>query len=241
LRRCCLLVACLVALVLADPLGGSARADAAVQRSDLASAFVAQINGDRVSAGRPRLAISSALVSVASGWAEQMARSNVLAHNARLASAVHGWHYLGENVGVGYSTSSLEGAFWASPEHRSNMVDPDYTELGVAVVDVGGKLWVVEDFERPASAQPAATAHASGHRAARPSTARSAPRPRPTRSAGRPAGTIAVGSTWPATLARACAAQALRLYADRRSPIHGFQWALLRQDLNNGRRAGLPG
>jgi uncharacterized protein YkwD len=171
LRRCFLLIASLVALVLADPLGGSARADAAVQRSDLAAAFATQINGERVSAGRPRLSISSALVSVASGWADEMARTNVLAHNPRLASAVSGWHYLGENVGVGYSTVSLEAAFWASPEHRSNMVDPDYTELGVAAVDVGGKLWVVEDFERPAGSQGAATVHLSGRQAPHPRAA----------------------------------------------------------------------
>ncbi len=38
-------------------------------------------------------------------------------------TSVHDWQYLGENVGVGYSDSSLEAAFYASAPHRANMLD----------------------------------------------------------------------------------------------------------------------
>ena len=31
------------------------------------------------------------------------------------------------------------------------MLDPDFTQIGVAVMDVGGKLWVVQDYGRPAT------------------------------------------------------------------------------------------
>jgi hypothetical protein len=80
-----------------------------------------------------------------------MAQRNTLAHNPNLAGEVSGWHYLGENVGVGYSVSSLAMAFWESPEHRSNILDPHYTRVGVAVAEVSGKLWVAEEFELPSS------------------------------------------------------------------------------------------
>jgi uncharacterized protein YkwD len=156
-----------LALALVSPLGGLAgagqvRASAAAsasaassasiaarQRPDLAASFVSQINRARRADGRAHLASSSTLTSVAARWAAHMARTNVLAHNPHLAGSVSHWHFLGENVGVGYSAASLEGAFWASPEHRANMLDRDYNRLGVAVVDVGGKLWVVEDYEDP--------------------------------------------------------------------------------------------
>jgi hypothetical protein len=115
----------------------------------MAAQFVSKINSERAANGRSVLATSSALSSAAARWAATMAKRNTLSHNPSLASEVSGWHYLGENVGVGYSVSSLESAFWNSAEHRSNILDSHYTEVGVAVVDVGGKLWVAEEFERP--------------------------------------------------------------------------------------------
>jgi uncharacterized protein YkwD len=117
--------------------------------SGSASYFVSAINAQRAAHGRPRLAVSSEMTSAAQRWASAMARSNTLAHNPRLASSVSNWRYLGENVGVGPTASSLESAFYASPGHRANMLDRDFTEIGVAVVVVKGKMWVAEEFRRP--------------------------------------------------------------------------------------------
>jgi hypothetical protein len=114
-----------------------------------AAAFVAAINALRSANGRDRLTVSSALSQVATGWAEQMARSNVLSHNPSLGAQVHGWHYLAENVGVGPTVASVRDAFAASPPHRANMLDPRYTLIGVGAVPVAGKVWIVEDFEAP--------------------------------------------------------------------------------------------
>lgn len=111
--------------------------------------FVNAINAQRVAHGRPRLAVSSEMTAAAQRWASAMARSNTLAHNPRLASSVGNWKYLGENVGVGYSAASLEAAFYASPHHRANMLDRDFTQIGVAVVVVNGKMWVAEEYRRP--------------------------------------------------------------------------------------------
>jgi hypothetical protein len=125
---------------------GSTPAHAA---SSNASYFVNAINAQRAAHGRPRLAVSSEMTASAQRWASAMARSNTLAHNPRLASSVGNWKYLGENVGVGYSVSSLEAAFYASAHHRANMLDTDFTQIGVAVVVVKGKMWVAEEFRRP--------------------------------------------------------------------------------------------
>ena len=212
-------VSFLVAVVAVGLLGGPAVAASSGGgrvRPDLAGAFIAQINGARASHGRARLSIDSTLTSVATGWALSMSKTSVLSHNPRLATSVRGWHYLGENVGVGYSLASLEQAFWASAPHRANLLDSDFTRIGVGVVDDGGKLWVVEDFSRPAgSAGRSATTHSS-----RP--ARSAVTSRRTRStsalAARPStmGTHGKAAAHPVdALAAACAAQEARLFRAR--------------------------
>lgn len=142
------------------------------QEPGMAAQFVAKINSERAGAHRAALAYSSALTGAAQRWAATMASRNTLAHNPNLAGEVSGWHYLGENVGVGYSVSSLESAFWDSAEHRSNILDPHYTRIGVAVVNVGGKLWVAEEFEQPygASSHHTTTASRSSTRASRNET-----------------------------------------------------------------------
>jgi uncharacterized protein YkwD len=155
LRRALLATAVAGALVGGSSLAASASTGS--QEPGMAAQFVARINSERAGSGRPALAVSSALTGAAERWAAAMARRNTLAHNPDLAGEVSGWHYLGENVGVGYSVSSLESAFWDSAEHRSNILDPHYTRVGVAVVDVGGKLWVAEEFEQPYGASSSST------------------------------------------------------------------------------------
>jgi uncharacterized protein YkwD len=125
---------------------GGAPAEASTSN---ASYFVNAINAQRVAHHRAKLKVSAEMTRAAQRWATSMAHSNQLAHNPKLASSVGNWRYLGENVGLGYSVSSLEAAFYASPHHRDNMLDSDYTEIGVAVVVVNGKMWVAEEFRRP--------------------------------------------------------------------------------------------
>jgi uncharacterized protein YkwD len=134
--------------------GGTAHATtvtpAAIKNEpSMASYFVAKINAERVAHHRAKLTVNPALSALGVKWATQMAKADKLYHNPHLATDVTGWHYLGENVGVGYSDSSLEAAFYASAPHRANMLDVNYTRIGVGVVDVDGKLWVSEEFSKP--------------------------------------------------------------------------------------------
>jgi hypothetical protein len=250
-------VTAVLALALVGPLGGlagaspagaatasaSAAASSPRQRPDLAASFTYQINRSRAAAGRPRLAYSSALTSVAAGWAMAMARSNRLAHNPHLATSVRGWHFLGENVGVGYSVSSLEGAFWASSEHRANMLDRDYSRLGVAVVDVSGKLWVVEDFELPMGAKPAPAPSHLQHQATHATASRTAVRT-PSRAHVSAPARPRTTPTSPSShrnpedpMTEAVAAQAMRVFTVRRTSTPAVKWTLLRQSMINGRHA----
>ncbi len=153
--------------VVAGALVGGIGGSPAHAATNNAAYFISKINAQRVAHGRAKLAVDPAMMASAQRWANQMAKSNRLYHNPRLASSVSNWKYLGENVGVGYSDSSLEAAFYASTPHRDNMLDRDFTQIGVAVVVVHGKYWVAEEFRRPMhSTASAQVAHKSTHKSA---------------------------------------------------------------------------
>ncbi len=141
--------------VLASLLTGlatAAPASAAPSVTSAERAFVSSINGYRRASHRTQLRTSPALTLVARRWAQSMARSNRLAHNPRVTRQVRSWRYLGENVGVGGSTSTLHRAFVRSAPHRANLLSSRYTHVGVGVAYARGRMWVVEVFERPAAA-----------------------------------------------------------------------------------------
>ena len=151
--------------VVAGALVGGIGGSPAHAATNNAAYFISKINAQRVAHGRAKLAVDPAMMASAERWAKQMAKSNRLYHNPRLASSVSNWRYLGENVGVGYSNSSLEAAFYASTPHRDNMLDRDFTQIGVAVVVVHGKYWVAEEFRRPMHSSVSAKAvHKSTHK-----------------------------------------------------------------------------
>ena len=137
-----------VALVLAALVTGAAAAGPAAANS-VEDSFTAKLNGARSARGIPRLTTRSALVTVAREQARRMARSSRLYHNPRLTSEVTNWRWVGENVGYGPSVASVHTAFMNSPAHRSNILDRDYTEVGIGAVVANGRVWVAEVFRRP--------------------------------------------------------------------------------------------
>lgn len=149
----------------------------------LAGAFVADINQARASAGLAPLSVAGDLTAVAAGHSAAMEASQSLYHNPSLTTQVADWESVGENVGIGPSVSAINTAFLQSPEHRANILDAHYTQVGVAVdVDYRGALWVTEDFRQPMYAAPAP---------ARPAPARPKPVAAPVRSVAAPVRSVA--------------------------------------------------
>jgi peptidoglycan hydrolase-like protein with peptidoglycan-binding domain len=56
---------------------------------------------------------------------------------------------VGENVGYGPDALTVHAAFMNSAPHRANILDRDYTEVGIGAVTVNGRVWVAEVFRRP--------------------------------------------------------------------------------------------
>lgn len=116
------------------------------------SQFVAKTNGARQSAGMSSYSVASDLVSIARAHSADMARSQTLYHNPSLTSQVQNWQAVGENVGEGPNVDDIHTAFMNSPEHRANILDHDFTQVGIGVVvDKNGIIWVTEVFREPMS------------------------------------------------------------------------------------------
>jgi uncharacterized protein YkwD len=167
-RRCVARVA--VTGVLAASAGATALViaptSAFAANSTMESQFVAKVNAARESAGLRPYTVASDLISVARNHSAQMASRQSLYHNPNLTSDVQNWQAVGENVGEGPTVSDIHVAFMNSPEHRSNILDHDFTQIGVGVsVDSNGTIWVTEDFRQPmhSTSSSGTTTHTTSH------------------------------------------------------------------------------
>lgn len=163
-----------VVLLLGSIVGLAAPAQASADSSTL----VSLTNAERSERGLPKYQTSGELASVAQTWAQKMARSGDLEHNPRLASQVSGYDYVGENVGYGANAAQIHGALMNSAPHKANILDRDFTQIGVgAARDSKGTLWIAEVFRDPSgSSSPKPSAKPKPKSTPKPS-AKPSPRP----------------------------------------------------------------
>ncbi|HEY4314531.1 MAG TPA: CAP domain-containing protein [Actinomycetes bacterium] len=147
-RRALAALVAVLAVVTTAFVAGAATAGPAGATS-VEDVFTSNINHARASRGIPRLAVSADLVRVARGQASRMASQDLLYHNPNLTSEVTNWRWVGENVGYGPDAETVVVAFMQSAPHKANILDRDYTQVGVGAVTVGDRVWVAEVFRRP--------------------------------------------------------------------------------------------
>jgi len=136
---------------------------ALASNSSMESQFIAKMNAAREANGLAPYTVASDLTSIAREHSNAMASQGRLYHNPNLTSQVQNWQAVGENVGDGPTVDDIHSAFMHSPEHRANILDHDYTQVGVGVtVDSSGQIWVTEDFREPMhSTRSTSTTHHS--------------------------------------------------------------------------------
>jgi uncharacterized protein YkwD len=125
-------------------------ADAACySNNDNERSFASQLNAARRAAGKSSLRLDPQLSKAAKVHTREMVRRNVLYHTPTdaLKRRVTNWVELGENVGVGGTTTSLHGAFMDSPAHRSNILYSNFRYVGIGAKQAHGRLWVTVIFE----------------------------------------------------------------------------------------------
>jgi uncharacterized protein YkwD len=127
-------------------------ADAASGQAVLQRTVIASVNTARVANGCKALSQKADLDHSAVAHARDMSANDYFSHSsadgrtwyARVKS--FGTKYPGgENIAAGfYSAASVEAAWMASPGHRANILDCQFTSIGVGQASNGG-YWV-EDF-----------------------------------------------------------------------------------------------
>lgn len=149
------------------------------------NAFVAGVNQARANAGLPALQIDGQLTSLARGWAERMrdgacGQGNHICHASPISAGVtHNWAKLGENVGTGGDVDSVMSAFIASAGHYANIVDPEFTHIGVGVVWQDGRLYTTHRFMSLQGGAPPAPAPTTTSTTTAPPSTTAAPAPKP--------------------------------------------------------------
>jgi uncharacterized protein YkwD len=120
-----------------------------------AAELFAALNHARTRARLPPLQLDSALTQLAQAHAEQMARTETLAHDAgdgsptrRVGEAELRFQWVGENVAQAMDAEGAQATLWASPAHRANLLHPRFTWVGIGAQPSldGRSIWFCELF-----------------------------------------------------------------------------------------------
>lgn len=113
------------------------------------------LNQDRAKHGLAPLVYNAELNKLAETYADDMIKRGFFAHNNpegltpfdRMAKAKITYQYAGENLALNDTIGAAELAFMNSPEHRENILNAHYTEVGIGVKYApNGKVYVVQEF-----------------------------------------------------------------------------------------------
>lgn len=113
------------------------------------------MNADRRANGLSDLQVSSAVTAVARSHAQDMVDRNFFSHtnpdgktlSDRLKQAGISYSAAGENIAENISVQAAETSFMNSSGHRANILNSNYTTVGIGVAyDSTGNVYVVQDF-----------------------------------------------------------------------------------------------
>jgi hypothetical protein len=136
---------------------GSLRAQVAQSLTAEAQQLAALANQARAQSGLPPLKWDSALAEaalkhtsrmVSEGGAIQHHYAGELELSERAGLAGAHFDLIEENIAVGPTPPEIHDAWMHSQGHRANMLNPQVTRIGIAVVAARGVLYATEDFSR---------------------------------------------------------------------------------------------
>lgn len=128
------------------------------------SSFLSDTNAERLKDKEPALTLNSKLTAAAQAKAEDMVKNNYWSHNSPsgktpwsfITNSGYQYQSAGENLAYGFSNADESVAGWmASPEHRANILDANYQNVGFGVasspdyVGQGPETIVVAEYGQP--------------------------------------------------------------------------------------------
>ena len=141
---------CLAALLAFLLFGGVCGA-----QDDAQARALQLLNRDREKHGLAPLVYSAALTELADRYAADLIARGFFSHDDpdgrspfdRMRVAGIAYRHAGENLAINDSVDAAQAAFMNSPTHRANVLQPQFTEVGIGVrVAPNGKTYVVQKF-----------------------------------------------------------------------------------------------
>ena len=144
----------IVLMALAIVTTVSSTTTAFAQSNEKAQQIFNLTNQDRADHGLQPLKWDGSLASAAAAHTERMANEKSLSHqypgepdvSARAAQAGAHFQAIAENTAMGPNPAAVEKEWMNSTPHRTNILDPQMNQIGIAVVEKGGYLYATEDF-----------------------------------------------------------------------------------------------
>ncbi len=115
-------------------------------------------NQERADAGCKALKLDSKLTKAAQSHSEDMAKNNYFDHNSqdgrspfdRMSDAGYKFSAAAENIAMGQQTpAAVMDAWMNSPGHKANILNCDYTEMGLGYAVGNGSPYWTQDFGKP--------------------------------------------------------------------------------------------
>ncbi|HSX47376.1 MAG TPA: CAP domain-containing protein, partial [Patescibacteria group bacterium] len=140
------------------------------------STLLQDTNEDRISNGQTKLRFNGLLNSAAQAKAEDLASNNYWAHISTTGKTPwnfitnSGYYYqkAGENLAYGFgSANDVVQAWLNSPEHKDNMLNKDFEDVGFGIAESnnylghGPKVIVVAEYAEPVVGVPVTTSNPS--------------------------------------------------------------------------------
>jgi uncharacterized protein YkwD len=148
---------------------------AAATPSEMAGQVLTLINAQRTANGLDLLERAGELEKAAQAHSQDMAEGNFMGHTGtdgsspaqRMQAADYRWYTWGENVAAGYTTAQAAVDAWMSSSgHRANILNPNFKEVGIAVVYRAGTrfgfYWTQDFGARSGSTPPPSSAGPAG-------------------------------------------------------------------------------
>gem|GEM_PF-516334 len=113
------------------------------------------LNIDRANNGLKALKFNTKLTALGEKYAQDMINRKFFSHYNpegqspfdRMNEAGIKYSYAGENLAINTNVATAEKAFMNSSGHRANILNPNYTEVGIGVrYDTKGSVYVVQEF-----------------------------------------------------------------------------------------------
>lgn len=146
-----------------DPMGGGLMDDeddtaGTSGLSDELASVVKLTNQERAKQNLTTLTVNDTLMQLAQEQSDRMAQANTMSHEVnglsfmqRITGSPYNPAYAGENIAFGQtSPEEVVTAWMNSPGHRANILNPQFTEIGVGVArGSNGALYWTQIFGRP--------------------------------------------------------------------------------------------